>query len=91
MIEAVHSGGGNTAVGIHTVPALPNGGSTQIYRVQPAGIILIEQQPVSLMLHAVVSQHSAQERRAHKAGLQLSVGLPQFLPKPLGAFAGIGG
>ena len=44
VVETVHPVFSDVAVGLHAVPALPDGGSSEIHGIQPAGIRLVQQQ-----------------------------------------------
>ena len=77
VVHGVHVNARDMPRGIEGVPALPHGGGTQIDSKQPAGVLLVQQQVVGLAVKAILAKHGAQERRAHKARLELSAILLQ--------------
>ena len=73
MVQAIHAVFGDRTVGGQAVPPFPDGGGAQPDGVQPTGVTLIQQQVIGKVGAAGGGQAGGQQRRAHKAGLQLAV------------------
>ena len=66
MVQAVHAGSADGAVGQDAVPALPNGGGAQLYRIHPTGEAAAEQQVAGQIIQTVLGQHGTHQRCAGK-------------------------
>ena len=82
VVEAVHALRTHALVYHITVPTLPNGGSTVVYRVQPTGILALEKQFVGYAGHAVIGQGGHQDGGAEETGLQAVAVLFEILSQP---------
>ena len=72
VIEGVHILRPEAAVGLHAVPVLPHGGRAAGDRVQPGGIVALEQQPSRRLMRAALGERQAQIGRADEAGGQMA-------------------
>src|SRR5690606_32649486 len=73
VVERVHAGVLEAAVGADGVPALPHGGGAPRDLVAPRREGVVEQQPVGDVQVPAVGQHRQQRRRAEEAGRQVPV------------------
>ena len=70
MVEAVHAAGAHSGFNHITVPSLPDGGSSVVDRIEPAGVLALEEHLVGQVRQAVFGQCGHEDGGAEEAGLQ---------------------
>ena len=83
MVEAVHALGAHALVQHVAVPAFPDGGGTVVHRIEPAGVLALEEQLVGDVHHTVVGERSHEDGRAQEARLQAVVVVGKVLAQTL--------
>ena len=86
MVERVHPRGPHRAVRAAAIPVFPHSGGPLQHLIQPAGVILFQQQVIRLLPAAILAERRAEIRCAQKAGNQMPVLLFQQFQQALDRF-----